>query len=97
MANRLSAGDHPRRRGAARATGALEPRGETRVRYLRLVAGGFLLGAGGWIAGGCNLGHGLSGMAQLNVSSLMVVICMALGVGHVRAMTRSGRRDPATT
>lgn len=82
---------------AARSTGVLEPRGETRIRYLRLLAGGFLLGAGGWIAGGCNLGHGLSGMAQLNVSSLVVVICMALGVGHVRAMTRSSRRDPATT
>ncbi|MDQ3054702.1 MAG: YeeE/YedE family protein, partial [Actinomycetota bacterium] len=54
----------------------------------RLLVGGFLLGAGGWIAGGCNLGHGLSGMAQLNVSSIVVVICMALGVGHARAMTR---------
>jgi len=54
---------------------------------LRLLVGGFLLGAGGWIAG-CNLGHSLSGMAQLNVSSIVVVICMALGVGHARAMTR---------
>ncbi|MGI8652526.1 MAG: YeeE/YedE thiosulfate transporter family protein [Geodermatophilaceae bacterium] len=79
---------------AARATGALEARGETRIRYLRLLLGGFLLGAGGWIAGGCNLGHGLSGMAQLNVSSLVVVLCMALGVGHVRAMTRSSPRSP---
>ena len=54
-------------------------------------------GAGGWIAGGCNLGHGLSGMAQLNVSSIVVVICMALGVGHARAMTRpvSGTRTSA--
>ena len=73
---------------AARSSAAFELRGETRVRYLRLLVGGFLLGAGGWIAGGCNLGHGLSGMAQLNVSSIVVVICMALGVGHARAMTR---------
>lgn len=77
---------------AARSSAAFELRGETRVRYLRLLVGGFLLGAGGWIAGGCNLGHGLSGMAQLNVSSIVVVICMALGVGHARAMTRSVSR-----
>ena len=77
---------------AARLTGAFELRGETKVRYVRLLAGGFLLGAGGWIAGGCNLGHGLSGMAQLNVSSIVVVICMAIGVGHARAMTRPDRR-----
>ncbi|CAN5363950.1 hypothetical protein BH24ACT9_BH24ACT9_07020 [soil metagenome] len=38
------------------------------------------------------MGHGLSGMAQLNVSSIVVVACMALGVGHARAMTRSGTR-----
>jgi len=78
---------------AARLTGAFELRGETRIRYLRLLLGGFLLGAGGWIAGGCNLGHGLSGMAQLNVSSIVVVICMALGVGHARAMIRPGKRS----
>ncbi|MGO8609286.1 YeeE/YedE thiosulfate transporter family protein, partial [Rhizobium johnstonii] len=47
-------------------------RGETPVRYLQLGTGGLLLGAGGWIAGGCNLGHGLSGLAQMNVSSIVV-------------------------
>lgn len=79
---------------AARSTGAFELRGESKVGYVQLLLGGFLLGAGGWIAGGCNLGHGLSGMAQLNVSSIVVVICMALGVGHIRAMTRPERRSP---
>lgn len=79
---------------AARRTSAFEWRGETRVRYVRLLLGGFLLGAGGWIAGGCNVGHGLSGMAQLNVSSIVVVICMALGVLHVRSMSRAGRQSP---
>lgn len=77
---------------AARATGAFVLRGETRVRYVRLLLGGFLLGAGGWIAGGRNLGHGLSGMAQLNISSIVVVACMALGVGHARAMIRPEKR-----
>jgi len=77
---------------AARSADAFELRGETGVRYGQLLAGGFLLGAGGWIAGGCNLGHGLSGMAQLNVSSIVVVICMALGVGLARALIRPERR-----
>ncbi len=66
---------------SARLAGELVPRGETRVRYVQLLVGGFLLGGGGWIAGGCNLGHGLSGAAQLNVSSWVVVAAMAAGVG----------------
>jgi uncharacterized protein len=51
------------------------------VRYGQLAAGGFLMGAGGWIAGGCNLGPGLSGTAQLNVSSWVVLAAMPAGVG----------------
>jgi uncharacterized membrane protein YedE/YeeE len=65
---------------AARTAGGWQLRGETPVRYAQLAVGGFLLGAGGWIAGGCNLGHGLSGAAQLNVSSWVVVASMAAGV-----------------
>lgn len=66
---------------AARTAGGWQLRGETPARYGQLAAGGVLLGAGGWIAGGCNLGHGLSGAAQLNVSSWVVVASMAAGVG----------------
>ncbi len=65
----------------ARRRGEWWPRGERPVRYLQLAVGGFLLGAGGWVAGGCNLGHGLSGAAQLNVSSWVVVAAMAGTVG----------------
>jgi uncharacterized protein len=74
---------------AARTAGGWQPRAQTPVRYARLAAGGFLLGAGGWIAGGCNLGHGLSGVAQLNVSSWVVVASMAAGVGLSAAAARS--------
>ena len=79
---------------AARTAGGFAVRGETPLRYGRLAAGGFLLGAGGWIAGGCNLGHGLSGVAQLNVSSWVVVAVMAITVGATRAgaKTLSRRR-----
>lgn len=74
---------------AARHTGVTDVRGETPMRYLRLLTGGFLLGAGGWLAGGCNLGHGLSGAAQLNVSSWVVVLAMAAGVGGSVAVVRA--------
>jgi uncharacterized membrane protein YedE/YeeE len=79
---------------AARTTGAFHPRPETPVRYAGLAAGGFLLGAGGWIAGGCNLGHGLSGVAQMNVSSWVVVATMAATVGIVwTVIRRAGTRS----
>lgn len=69
---------------SARTSGGFWLRGEEPVRYLQLAAGGLLLGAGGWIAGGCNLGHGLSGVAQLNVSSFVVVAAMVAGVRVAR-------------
>lgn len=78
---------------AARTAGGWSVRGEAPVRYGRLAIGGFLLGAGGWIAGGCNLGHGLSGAAQLNVSSWVVVAAMAGGVG----LALLGRRSVQST
>jgi len=74
--------------------GAFHLRGEQRVRYLQLAAGGVLLGAGGWIAGGCNVGHGLSGVAQLNVSSYVVVASMAAGVAAAAAASRALGRSP---
>ncbi len=62
---------------SARAAGGLWLRGEQPVRYLQLAAGGLLRGAGGWIAGGCNLGRtGSPGVARLNVSSFVVVAAM---------------------
>jgi hypothetical protein len=71
---------------AAQVTTAFRPRGERPSRYFQLFVGGFLLGAGGWIAMGCNLGHGLSGVAQLNVSSWVVVAAITIGIGMGRAV-----------
>jgi len=73
---------------SARTAGGFWLRGEEPVRYVQLAAGGLLLGAGGWIAGGCNLGHGLSGVAQLNVSSVVVVAAMVAGVWVARLGAR---------
>ncbi|GEP39666.1 transporter [Nocardioides psychrotolerans] len=82
------------RTGDPRA-GGFRLRGEPRVRYFQLAAGGVLLGAGGWIAGGCNLGHGLSGVAQLSVSSYVVVAAMFLGVTAAAAVSRRLALTPA--
>lgn len=65
---------------AAKSRGEIWVRGESRPRYLGLGVGGVLLGAGGWWGGGCTLGHGLSGLAQLNVASVVSVAAMGLGV-----------------
>ncbi|WP_040320065.1 YeeE/YedE thiosulfate transporter family protein [Aeromicrobium marinum] len=81
---------------AARSAGGLWVRGEQPVRYVQLAVGGALLGAGGWIAGGCNLGHGLSGVAQLNVSSFVVVAAMVAGVAVTRAVLRRSGTSPVS-
>ncbi|KAA2252985.1 hypothetical protein F0L68_33865 [Solihabitans fulvus] len=84
---------------AARTSGGFLVRGETKVRYAQLAVGGALLGAGGWLAGGCNLGHALSGAAQLNVSSWVVVAAIVAGIGLARAAQRMAgvRQVPAGT
>lgn len=78
---------------AARTRGGWWVRGETPRRFGELFAGGTLMGAGAIIAGGCNLGHGLSGMAQMNVSSLVAVASMIAGVGLARLVRRRARSD----
>lgn len=79
---------------AATRSRTLWVRGESPVRYSQLAAGGLLLGAGGQIAGGCNLGHGLSGAAQLNVSSWVVVGSIVAGIAAARAVQVRLLRTP---
>ena len=86
---------------AARTAGGWWLRGEVPVRYLQLATGGALMGAGARWAGGCNLGHALSGVGQLNLSSVLVVASMIAGVAVTRAVqgrlaaTSPDRHDPA--
>lgn len=74
---------------AAGMRGGWWVRGESARRLAGLFVGGLLLGAGAIVAGGCNLGHGLSGVAQLNVSSFVAVASMIAGVGLARWVRRS--------
>ncbi len=48
---------------------------------LHALAGGTLMGVGAILAGGCNIGQGLSGMSTLSVGSLLAVIGIVLGMG----------------
>jgi uncharacterized membrane protein YedE/YeeE len=65
----------------ARALGTSSPH----IRYLVAFAAGFLMLFGARLADGCTSGHGLSGVAQLAVSSIVAVTAMFAG-GIVTAL-----------
>jgi uncharacterized protein len=44
------------------------------------LVGGVLMGLGGGLAGGCNIGHGLTGLAALSVKSVIVVAGIVAGM-----------------
>jgi uncharacterized membrane protein YedE/YeeE len=49
---------------------------EVKIGHLQAVLGGVLLTFGARIAGGCTSGHGISGMSQLSISSIISVMAM---------------------
>ena len=49
------------------------------ARAARALAGGLLMGVGGSIAHGCNIGHGLTGLPLLSLGSLLATAAMAGG------------------
>ncbi len=55
------------------------------IRWISAVIGGILVGFGARWAGGCTSGHGISGTAQMAVSSWLAVIFFFVG-GIVSAM-----------
>jgi uncharacterized protein len=63
---------------------ALAVRGPLRLpdaaRGLRAGAGGVLMGLGANVAHGCNIGHGLTGLALLSLGSALATVSMAAGV-----------------
>lgn len=73
---------------SATAAGVVWWRWETAGRLAGLLVGGALIGAGGWWAGGCVLGHGLSGATQLGISSYVVVASIVAGVALAAAVER---------
>lgn len=65
------------------AGGAVAIRGPLRLpdgaRAGRALGGGVLMGLGGTIAHGCNIGHGVTGLPLLSLGSLPAVSAMAVG------------------
>ena len=76
---------------AALFTRTLWVRGETAKRYLELAGGGFLMGVGAAISGGCNLGHSLVGVSLLSMGSITTTISMAVGVWLAHWVTTLSR------
>ncbi len=66
---------------AAKRSRTLWVRGESGPRYAQLAAGGFTMGVGAGIAGGCNLGHAMVGVPLLSLGSISATIAMIAGVG----------------
>jgi len=50
-----------------------------KVRFLQVFVGGFLMGYGARLAIGCNIGHIMSGVPMLAVSSLIAFAAIAAG------------------
>lgn len=60
------------------------PAALTQVSIWQLVLGGFIAGFGARLSGGCTSGHGICGMASLQLPSILAVIVF-LGTGMVTA------------
>ena len=65
--------------GGAALAGPRRLRMPDAARAARAVAGGVLMGAGGSIAHGCNIGHGVTGVPLLSLGSMVAIASMAAG------------------
>jgi uncharacterized protein len=65
--------------GGAVVAGPRRLRLPDRARAVRGLAGGVLMGAGGSVAHGCNIGHGLTGLPLLSLGSTLATAAMAAG------------------
>jgi hypothetical protein len=65
---------------AARTHGEFAWRAPGAQRLLQALGGGLMMGVGAGIAGGCNIGHGLTGVPLFALSSLTAMISIVMGV-----------------
>jgi hypothetical protein len=65
--------------GGAALAGSRRLRIPDAARAGRGLAGGLLMGAGGSVAHGCNIGHGLTGLPLLSLGSVLATAGMAAG------------------
>jgi len=62
--------------GVSRLVDIPQPVNEVRIGGFQAVVGGVLLTFGSRVAGGCTSGHGISGMSQLSIASIVSVVAM---------------------
>jgi hypothetical protein len=65
---------------AARAHGEFAWRAPGPLRLLQALGGGVMMGTGAGIAGGCNIGYGLTGVPLFGLSSVTATVSIVLGV-----------------
>jgi len=73
---------------AATTAKTLWVRGEQTRRFAELSVGGFVMGVGAAIAGGCNLGHSMVGVPLLSIGSIVTTLAIAAGV-YIASRIRS--------
>jgi uncharacterized membrane protein YedE/YeeE len=78
---------------ASKRAGTLWVRGETPKRYAQLAIGGFIMGVGAAIAGGCNLGHGMVGVSLLSLGSITSTVAIIIGVFLADRVLKLCRKD----
>jgi hypothetical protein len=77
---------------SARARGAIAWRRPTWPETGRRFAGGFLMGIGGTLAAGCNIGNALTGLSVLALNSVLATAAIVAGAAMV--MAAPGIRGP---
>lgn len=66
--------------------------------FIRIFNGGLLMGVGATMAGGCNIGQGLTGLSTLSVESILVVISIFVGMyAGVKRLQYSETRQSHST
>ena len=66
--------------------------------FIRIFNGGLLMGIGATMAGGCNIGQGLTGLSTLSVESMLAVICIFVGIyAGVKGLQYSEKRQSNRT
>ncbi len=78
---------------SARARGVISWRKPTGPETIRRLAGGALMGIGGTLAAGCNIGNALTGLSVLALNSVFATT--AIVVGAAVALLATGMRDAA--
>lgn len=65
---------------SAAIAGEFKLRAPNASTLLKQFMGGGLMGIGAAVAGGCNIGHGLSGVPMLAISSIVTIACIIGGI-----------------